>query len=246
MKSPAILFYTSDFLIGTTFMSNEEVGKYIKLLCMQHQQGHISEEDFYKICSKQDIKVIEKFKLDKNNKYFNKRMDEEIDKRLNYSKSRSSNRKANPNKTKEKQDNHMNNICKSYEKHMENENININDNDNTNKEKEIVKRKNHLEDYNEIIDYLNLKTNSSYKSTTPKTRELIKARYNEGFTLDDFKQVIDNKVSSWGSDEKMVTYLRPETLFSNKFEGYLNEKVAIRKLDPIDQVYMEMKGKNKL
>ena len=101
-------------------------------------------------------------------------------------------------------------------------------------------------DYTEIIDYLNLKTNSSYKSTTPKTRELIKARYNEGFTLDDFKQVIDNKVSSWGSDEKMVTYLRPETLFSNKFEGYLNEKVAIRKLDPIDQVYMEMKGKNKL
>ena len=240
MKSPAILFYTSDFLIGTTFMTNEEVGKYIKLLCMQHQQGHILEEDFYKICTKEDTKVIEKFKLDKNNKYFNKRMDEEIDKRLNYSKSRSQNRKANPSKIKEKQDEHMKNICKSYEKHMENENININDNK-LYKEKEIVKRENHLEDYNEIINYLNLKTNSSYKSTTPKTRELIKARYNEGFSLDDFKQVIDNKVNSWGNDEKMVAYLRPETLFSNKFESYLNEKVALKKLDAIDRAFLKMK-----
>lgn len=119
------------------------------------------------------------------------------------------------------------------------------DNINNIKEKEIYKEKEKIE-YNEIIDYLNLKTNSNYKSTTPKTRELIKARYNEGFTLDDFKQVIDNKVNAWGSDEKMVKYLRPETLFSNKFEGYLNEKVAIKKLDAIDQVYMEMKGKNKL
>jgi uncharacterized phage protein (TIGR02220 family) len=109
------------------------------------------------------------------------------------------------------------------------------------KEKEIVKRKNQLEDYNEIIDYLNLKTNSSYKSTTPKTRELIKARYNEGFTLDDFKRVIDNKVNSWGNDEKMVAYLRPETLFSNKFESYLNEKVALKKLDAIDRAYLKMK-----
>lgn len=105
--------------------------------------------------------------------------------------------------------------------------------------KEIYKE-NKIE-YNEIVDYLNLKTNSSYKSTTPKTRELIKARYNEGFTLDDFKQVIDNKVNAWGSDEKMVTYLRPETLFSNKFEGYLNEKVALKKLDAIDRAYLKMK-----
>ena len=62
MKSPAVLFYTSDFLIGTAFMNYDEIGKYIKLLCLQHQQGHIL-EDFYSICDKKDIKVIEKFKL---------------------------------------------------------------------------------------------------------------------------------------------------------------------------------------
>lgn len=106
---------------------------------------------------------------------------------------------------------------------------------------ELEYKENDKRNYTEIIDYLNLKTNSSYKSTTPKTRELIKARYNEGFTLDDFKQVIDNKVNSWGNDEKMVAYLRPETLFSNKFESYLNEKVALKKLDAIDRAYLKMK-----
>lgn len=83
--------------------------------------------------------------------------------------------------------------------------------------------------YIDIIDYLNNKTNSNYRYTGQKTKELIKARLNEGFVLEDFKQVIDNKVNSWGNDAKMVMFLRPETLFSNKFESYLNEKVAFKK-----------------
>ena len=62
--------------------------------------------------------------------------------------------------------------------------------------KEIYKEK----DFTDIIDYLNNKTNSNYKYTGKKTKDLIKARLNEGFTLDDFpKQVIDNKVNSWGT-----------------------------------------------
>ena len=91
--------------------------------------------------------------------------------------------------------------------------------------KEIYKEK----DFTDIIDYLNNKTNSNYKYTGKKMLELIKARLNEGFTLEDFKRVIDNKVNSWGNDDKMVKFLRPETLFSNKFESYLNEKVAFKK-----------------
>ena len=77
--------------------------------------------------------------------------------------------------------------------------------------------------YKEIIDYLNLKTNSNYKYTTKKTKELIKARFNENFTLDNFKKVIDNKTKEW-LETDMEKYLRPETLFGNKFEGYLNQK----------------------
>lgn len=76
--------------------------------------------------------------------------------------------------------------------------------------------------YVEIINYLNDASGKKYKATTDKTKRCIKARINEGFAIDDFKQVVDKKVSDWkGTD--MAKYIRPETLFGNKFEGYLNE-----------------------
>lgn len=76
-----------------------------------------------------------------------------------------------------------------------------------------------------IIDYLNEKTDSHYKATTPKTKQLVQARLKEGFTVDDFKTVIDKKTATWLNDNKMNKYLRPLTLFGTKFEDYLNEKV---------------------
>ncbi|EPB8165147.1 conserved phage C-terminal domain-containing protein [Clostridium perfringens] len=76
--------------------------------------------------------------------------------------------------------------------------------------------------YSRIIDYLNSKTGKSYKSTTRKTQSLIKARIDEGFNEEEFFKVIDNKVSEWKGTE-YEKYLRPETLFGNKFEGYLNQ-----------------------
>lgn len=84
-------------------------------------------------------------------------------------------------------------------------------------------RPDHTADIKTIIDYLNEKTNKHFKATTNKTKAVIKARLNEGFTVDDFKKVIDNKTTEWLNDSKMNKFLRPETLFSNKFEGYLNE-----------------------
>ena len=77
--------------------------------------------------------------------------------------------------------------------------------------------------YTSVISYLNEKAGTKYRATTPKTQALIRAREREGFTLDDFKAVIDKKCAEWmGCD--MEKYLRPETLFGPKFEGYLNEK----------------------
>lgn len=78
--------------------------------------------------------------------------------------------------------------------------------------------------YKEIIEYLNEKSDRSFKHTTKKTQTAIKARFNEGFNLEDFYRVIDNKVHSWLNDKEMDQYLRPETLFGTKFEGYLNER----------------------
>ena len=75
----------------------------------------------------------------------------------------------------------------------------------------------------EIIDYLNFKCGTNYKSSTTKTKKLIKARLNEKFTLEDFKTVIDKKTKEWKGTE-YEKFLRPETLFGTKFEGYLNQK----------------------
>lgn len=85
--------------------------------------------------------------------------------------------------------------------------------------------------YKQIIDYLNEKTNRKYLHTANKNQDLIKARWNEGFRLEDFIKVIDNKVSDWLNDGKMNQYLRPATLFSNKFDGYLNQ-VPVKPTDP--------------
>lgn len=79
--------------------------------------------------------------------------------------------------------------------------------------------------YKEIIDYLNLKAGTAYRSTSKATQSLIKARLNESFSIEDFKTVIDKKVFSWLQDPNFSKYLRPSTLFGTKFEGYLNERV---------------------
>ncbi|MEC5225266.1 phage replisome organizer N-terminal domain-containing protein [Bacillus sp. FSL K6-1109] len=77
--------------------------------------------------------------------------------------------------------------------------------------------------YKLIIDLLNKVAGTKYRHTTPKTKTLIKARWNEGFRFDDFKHVILVKCEEWrGTD--LDKYLRPETLFGTKFENYLNQK----------------------
>lgn len=83
--------------------------------------------------------------------------------------------------------------------------------------------------YAEIVDYLNAKAGTRYKASTASTRKHIKARLDEGFTVEDFKSVIDKKCSEWLGNSKMEQYLRPETLFGTKFEGYLNAKVNVNR-----------------
>ena len=116
-KDPAFLFYSSDFLTGTMFFSDSQLGKYIKILCTQHQKGHLSEKDMLKICKRYDKDIFEKFVKDESGKYYNIRLETEMAKRSAYSKSRANNRKNKIN---------YENICFSYVKHMENENENIN------------------------------------------------------------------------------------------------------------------------
>lgn len=75
--------------------------------------------------------------------------------------------------------------------------------------------------YQEIITILNECTGKNYRHTGKQNKLLIKARWGEGFTIDDFRRVIEDRSKRWLNDPKMDEFLRPITLFSNKFESYL-------------------------
>lgn len=80
--------------------------------------------------------------------------------------------------------------------------------------------------FQKIVLYLNHKAGTNFKPSSEGTKSKIRARFNDGFNAEDFKTVIDNMTEAWLKDPEMVGYLRPETLFGNKFEGYLNRKSA--------------------
>lgn len=82
------------------------------------------------------------------------------------------------------------------------------------------------DDIKVIVEYLNNKIGAHYKPNGKKMKELIRARMNEGYMVEDFKTVIDKKFKSWGNDPKMSLYLRPSTLFGTRFGEYLNEYQA--------------------
>jgi len=117
MKDPAVLFYTQDFITGTLLMTDEQRGKYIMLLCLQHQNGKLTERDMLKICGRKDEDIWDKF-INEDGCFYNKRMLLETQKRNNYTESR----RKNLQKTTH-MDSHM-------EPHMENENEDVNIDDN--------------------------------------------------------------------------------------------------------------------
>lgn len=214
MNDPAILFYTSDFLTGVIDMTMEERGQYITLLCYQHQKGHFNEKTIRLLVGLTSDTVLKHFQIDNDGNYFNKRMDLEKEKRHNFVESRRENAKKG-GRPKSKN-------IKPSAKPLGLAKINLMGNENDN-ENIII---------NDIINYMNNILNTNYKSTTESTKRFIRARLNEGFTLEQFKKVIDKKYNEWGQDKTMAKFLRPETLFGTKFESYLNQQDKNKAITP--------------
>ena len=78
--------------------------------------------------------------------------------------------------------------------------------------------------YQDVISYLNQVAGTNYRASSKKTQSCIHARLEEGFVIEDFKTVIDKKSREWIGTE-FEKFLRPETLFGTKFEGYLNSRI---------------------
>ena len=102
---------------------------------------------------------------------------------------------------------------------------NIRTKEGKNKEvKDIVEQEPDPIPYREIIDYLNQKAGKNFKHSAAGNKKVIKARWNEGYRLDDFEKVIEVKSAEWLNDSNMNQYLQPSTLFGNKFDQYLNQR----------------------
>jgi uncharacterized protein YdaU (DUF1376 family) len=112
-KDPAALFYSNDFLTGTAHMTREEKGLYIELLCHQQQRGALSVE-FLKRIAGVDFErlwpgIKDKFIEDSAGKFFNKRMQEEVERRKKFTDSRRKNLESKPHMDDHKEtdmDNH--------------------------------------------------------------------------------------------------------------------------------------------
>lgn len=103
--------------------------------------------------------------------------------------------------------------------------VDVYDNDNDINKNILSDKSDVVYPYADIISYLNAKAGTSFKDKSKDTRSHIKARFDEGFSLDDFRTVIDKKVSEWRGT-KMEGFLRPATLFGTKFESYLNQRLS--------------------
>lgn len=96
------------------------------------------------------------------------------------------------------------------------------------------KKKSNTEIIKEIVQYLNDRCGTGYRYQSSGTKEHINARLKEGYTVDDFKIVIDKKADEWIGTER-EKYLRPQTLFAGKFESYLNQKITNKSRNVFDE-----------
>ena len=179
-KDPAFLFYTSDFLTGTLTMTDEQVGKYIRLLCLQHQKGELNEKDMLFICKSHDEDIFAKFK-NIDGKYFNERLREESIKRIKYSESRRN------NKLKK-------NISSTYVKHMENENENEDINKDDNNKGKPKKSKFIPPSVDEVVKF--------FEDNGYTNGDKAWNYYNDG----DWKDKNGDQVSNWKQKMRMVWF----------------------------------------
>lgn len=230
-STPSVLWYPADYLVGVIGMTWEEQGRYTYLLNLQQQRGHLNLDAIMPDCP--EI-VKDKFLIDDDGLYYNQRMDEEMEKRYKYVQSRKNNL-SHKGSHKEQH----------TESRMDNDNIYINKTNNTNLSNNPLPPSSspskdaepkdamtiHGETIREVVRHLNEVMGTRYRPNAALTVRKIVARLNEGYTLNDFIAVIDKKAKDWKGTE-YEKFIRPETLFGSKFEGYLNQPK-----DPEDEAH---------
>jgi len=207
MKDPAVLFYTSDFIAGTLTMTDAQRGKYILLLCLQHQQGFLTEHDILKVCRKFDDKIYGKFEKDTLGYFYNKRMLLESEKRNKHCEKQ----RENANKRWNKDECHG--IAKGMP--LENENINEDINIDLEKKEELLKKreeefKNCVFEFAKKYPVEMLFIFCDY--WTEKNKSKTKMRFELEKTFE-----ISKRLATWASRDKEFNKILPaEKLFTHQ------------------------------
>jgi len=219
-KDPAFLFYPNDWIGGTMGMTFEEKGAYMELLMMQFNRGHMTSHMIGQVVGQVWDKVKHKFIQDDKKLWFNERLDIEINKRKNFTKSRRNNILGNNQYTKNKE-----NESGHMTSHMENENENENENIDINKNKGNYFKKEEItilpENY--IISSIQqIKIQKQKTITVNQVNDLWEVFKSQYLTGEQYYHS-ENKVYlhfvNWIKNQKFETNGKPTTA-EDKFNAY--------------------------
>ena len=233
-KDPAFLFYPSDFLTGTMFMSDAEVGKYTRLICAQHQHGGIIDKVSFNAMVGENQIIKSKF-IETETGFYNERLTIEMDKRNKKSNNMSEtakevwkNRKIQLyNKSKENENKSNTKVKKTDTIVIQPVNVNKDEDKNVNKDEIEI-----LTDSQNILIFLNETASRMFDHKNKNSLSEINARLKEGYSIEELKEIIQMKTMEWINDDKMKKYLTPDTLFSTKNCAKYREQLKQVKLNP--------------
>jgi len=240
MKDPAFLFYYRDFRSSTENMTNTQRGAFIQLMCIQAENGFVTDKDMIKICSnicydtmqiildKDVYNVVKtKFKEEKNDsgEFVNTMLVSVIEKRKNYTESRRNNRLSKSTKT------NKGTYVKDMKEHMLNHMVNVNENviknrnEDENEKKEDLEKKSEIEiQIDEVLNHFVKITGKNIDVEKEINRKFVRKRLKEKISAEYLKKIIELQNFKWEKDPKMRQYIRIETLFNEtKCNGYLTE-----------------------
>lgn len=229
MKDPAIVFYTSDFMVGVSNLTMEERGQYITLLCLQHQLGHLSKKTIQLNVPNATADVLNKFIVDSDGNYYNVRLENEIIKRLKFIEHQRENGKkgGRPKKEENPKETQKKPKIKAKQKPLEDED----DNDNEN----II---------NNIFNYIE---NNFNRTLSPIEYELVNQWEDNELTRYAIKEAVLNGAKSmkyiqailnnW--KDKGITTIQQaqqqEKQFKAKEPSWLNEEIESEEMTPEEE-----------
>jgi uncharacterized phage protein (TIGR02220 family) len=225
-KDPAFLFYTSDFLTGTMFMTNEQVGLYIRLLCAQHQHGGRIDTNVLRSqcdCITGGDTVFSKFMHDRSGSY-NERLEEEIQKRRDKSAKASESVKKRWNKdTIASYDSNTNVLRSENENEIESVDVTETGIARIEKKETAIAIRN---DYAAFVQMMQEVTGREFKGCEISQSQFA-ARIKDGYTMEDFRRAATNAAATDFHREKNLRYLTPEFITRpDKLETYRTDTPA--------------------